>query len=226
MRACARLQRLGDGTINLNGSNVASGSHRALARKLAMLGQEATAPEDLLVEDVVVVGRTPHQTWLKRWTSRDEELVDWAINICGLENLRYREVGALSGGQRQRVWIAMALVQDTPVLLLAEPTTYLDIAAQTDLLDLIKRLNSEQGKTIVMVLHDINLAARYADQIVAMRDGNVIAQGPPKSVVTRPLLKEIFNVDADVLVHPEHGTPIMIPLRSVNTSESASVLLA
>ncbi len=214
MRACARLQRLGAGSIALDGANIARGTHRALARRLAMLGQEASAPEDLLVEDVVAAGRTPHQGWLKRWTTRDEELVDWALHTCGLDELRHREVGALSGGQRQRVWIAMALAQDTPVLLLDEPTTYLDIAAQTDLLDLVWRLNREQGKTIVMVIHDINLAARYADHIIAMRDGKVIAQGVPETVVTCPLMRRIFDIDADVLVHPEHGTPMMIPLRT------------
>ena len=224
MRACARLQRLGAGSIELDGDNIARGSHRALARRLAMLGQEAAAPEDLLVEDVVSAGRTPHQGWLKRWTERDEEMVDWAIRTCGLDELRHREVGSLSGGQRQRVWIAMALVQDTQVLLLDEPTTYLDIAAQTDLLDLVWKLNHEQGKTIVMVIHDINLAARYADHIVAMRDGKIIAQGTPETVITCPLMRRIFDVDADVLVHPEHGTPMMIPLRSV--TEASPLTLA
>ncbi len=211
MRACARLQQLGGGTIELGGDDITHGSHRALARRLAMLGQETTAPEDVLVEDIIMAGRTPHRGWLKRWTARDEELVDWAVRTCGLEELRHREVGALSGGQRQRVWIAMALVQDTSVLLLDEPTTYLDIAAQTELLDLVWKLNREQGKTIVMVIHDINLAARYADHIIAMRDGKVIAHGTPGTVVTCPLLRLIFDVDADVLVHPEHGAPLMIP---------------
>jgi iron complex transport system ATP-binding protein len=214
MRTCARLQPLGAGSISLDGESVASGSHRALARRLAMLGQEATAPDDMLVEDVVAAGRTPHQGWLKRWTARDEELVQWAIRTCGLEDIQHRPAGSLSGGQRQRAWIAMALVQDTPVLLLDEPTTYLDIAAQTDLLDLIWKLNREQGKTIVMVIHDINLAARYADHIIAMRDGKVVAQGTPATVVTCPLMRRIFDVDADVMVHPEHGTPMMVPLRS------------
>ncbi len=223
MRTCARLQELGAGSIHLDGESIATGSHRALARRLAMLGQEATAPEDMLVEDVVAAGRTPHQGWLKRWTARDEELVDWAIRTCGLEDIRHRAVGAISGGQRQRAWIAMALAQDTPVLLLDEPTTYLDIAAQTDLLDLVWKLNREQGKTIVMVLHDINLAARYADHIIAMREGKVVAQGTPATVVTCPLMRRIFDIDADVLVHPEHGTPMMIPLRPVTDASQLTL---
>ncbi len=226
MRSCARLQKLGAGTIHLDGKSIASGSHKALARRLALLNQEASAPEDVLVEDLVTAGRTPHQGLLRRWTREDEEMVDWAIRQCRLEELRYRTVGSLSGGQRQRAWIAMSLVQDTPVLLLDEPTTFLDIAAQVDLLDIIWKLNREQGKTVVMVIHDINLAARYADHIVAMREGRIVAQGTPETVMTCPLLHRIFDVDADVLLHPELGTPMMVPLRSVATVPPVAVQAA
>lgn len=215
MRTCARLQKLGAGTIHLDGKSVTHGSHRALAKRLALLNQEASAPDDVLVEDLIVAGRTPHQGLLQRWTTRDEELVDWAIRVCRLEEFRYRAVGSLSGGQQQRAWIARSLVQDTPVLLLDEPTTFLDIASQVELLDIIWKLNREQGKTVVMVIHDINLAARYADHIIAMRDGKVVAQGTPETVVTCPLMRRIFDVDADVLQDPVLGTPMMIPLRAV-----------
>ncbi|HYH13533.1 MAG TPA: ABC transporter ATP-binding protein [Thermomicrobiales bacterium] len=223
MRTCARLQKLNAGTIHLDGQSITAGSHKALARRLALLNQEATAPDDILVEDLVIAGRTPHQGFLRRWTAKDEEMVNWAIRECRLEELRYRTIGSLSGGQRQRAWIAMSLVQDTPVLLLDEPTTFLDIAAQVDLLDIIWKLNRDQGKTIVMVIHDINLAARYADHIVAMRDGRIVAQGTPETVMTCPLLQRIFDVDADILRHPELGIPMMVPLRTVATASAPAL---
>lgn len=214
MRTCARLQKAGAGTIRLDDADINSGSHRLLARKLALLNQEATAPDDILVEDLIIAGRTPHQRVLRRWTRDDEEIVDQAIRHCRLEELRYRPIGSLSGGQRQRAWIARSLVQDTNVLLLDEPTTFLDIAAQVELLDIIWKLNREQGKTIVMVIHDINLAARYADHIIAMRDGRIIAEGTPETVVTYPLLRSIFDVDAEIIRHPALDAPTMIPLRA------------
>jgi iron complex transport system ATP-binding protein len=226
MRTCARLQKLGAGTIHLDGASVLSGTHKALARRLALLNQEARAPEDVLVEDLVSAGRAPHQGLLRRWTREDEAMVDWALSTCGLDDLRFRPMGSLSGGQRQRAWIAMSLVQDTPVLMLDEPTTFLDIASQVDLLDIIWKLNREQGKTVVMVIHDINLAARYADNIIAMRDGKVIAQGTPGTVVTCPLMRLIFDVDADVFHHPESGTPLMIPLRTMAGEPLADDLIA
>jgi len=214
MRTCARLQRPGAGEIALDDVNIRSGSHRSLARRISLLNQEAVAPQDILVEDLVIAGRTPHQRLLRRWTREDEEIVNEAIRHCRLEELRYREVGSLSGGQRQRAWIARALVQDTPVLLLDEPTTFLDIAAQIELLDIIWKLNREQGKTVVMVIHDINLAARYADHIVAMRDGKIIAEGTPETVVTCPILRHVFEVDAEIVSAPSHDGPTVVPLRA------------
>ncbi|HYI24581.1 MAG TPA: ABC transporter ATP-binding protein [Thermomicrobiales bacterium] len=222
MRTCARLQKLGAGTIHLDGRSIASGTHKELARRLALLSQDPTVPGDVLVEDLVLAGRSPHQGFLRRWTAEDEAIVDWAIRTCGLVDLRFRPLGSLSGGQRQRAWIAMSLVQDTDVLLLDEPTTFLDIASQVDLLDIIWKLNREQGKTVVMVIHDINLAARYADHIIAMRDGKVIAQGTPTTVVTCPLMRLIFDIESDVLKHPELGTPLMIPLRASTGSIAGS----
>ena len=213
MRTCARLQRTITGSIELDGADIQRGSHRNLARRLAFLSQDAVAPEDLLVEDLIISGRTPHQGLLKRWTVEDESKVNEAITHCRLEDLRHRPLGSLSGGQLQRVWIARALVQDTPVLLLDEPTTFLDIAAQIELLDIIWNLNRDQGKTIVMVIHDINLAARYADHIVAMRDGKIIAEGTPETVVTCPILRHVFDVDAEIVRAPSQDGPTVVPLQ-------------
>ena len=213
MRTCARLQRTITGSIELDGADIQRGSHRNLARRLAFLSQDAVAPEDLLVEDLIISGRTPHQGLLKRWTVEDESKVNEAIAHCRLEDLRHRPLGSLSGGQLQRVWIARALVQDTPVLLLDEPTTFLDIAAQIELLDIIWNLNRDQGKTIVMVIHDINLAARYADHIVAMRDGKIIAEGTPETVVTCPILRHVFDVDAEIVRAPSQDGPTVVPLQ-------------
>jgi iron complex transport system ATP-binding protein len=214
MRTCARLQKPGSGKIALDDIDIQSGSHKSLAKRISLLNQEAVAPQDILVEDLVIAGRTPHQRMLRRWTKEDEAIVNEAIKHCRLEELRYREVGSLSGGQRQRAWIARALVQDTPVLLLDEPTTFLDIAAQIELLDIIWKLNREQGKTVVMVIHDINLAARYADHIVAMRGGRIIAEGTPETVVTCPILRHVFEVDAEIVAAASQNGPTVVPLRA------------
>ena len=214
MRTCARLQRPSNGTIELDDVNIRSGSHRELAKRMSLLNQEAVAPQDILVEDLIIAGRTPHQRLFRRWTKEDETIVNEAIKHCRLEELRYRTVGSLSGGQRQRAWIARALVQDTPVLLLDEPTTFLDMAAQIELLDIIWKLNREQGKTVVMVIHDINLAARYADHIVAMRDGKILAEGTPETVVTCPILRHVFDVDAEIVLSSNGSNPTVVPLRA------------
>ncbi|HWV35424.1 MAG TPA: ABC transporter ATP-binding protein [Thermomicrobiales bacterium] len=213
MRTCARLQKLGAGQICLDGQDINSGSHRALARRLALLSQGSIVPEDLTVEDLVAAGRQPHRTILRRWTAEDERMIEWALERCNLTELRERQVGTLSGGQRQRAWFAMSLVQDTPVLILDEPTTFLDVSAQIDLLDIVWRLNRMHGKTIVMVLHDLNLAARYADHIIAMKDGEIIATGDPADVITGDLARNVFGIDAHVMLDPLTGTPLLVPDR-------------
>ena len=213
VRTCARLQKLGAGRISLADSNVMRGSHRALARRVALLTQGAIAPDKMTVEDLVAAGRQPHQTLLKRWTTRDEEMVEWALERCRLSDLRYLPVNALSGGQRQRAWFAMSLVQDTPALILDEPTSFLDISFQIELLDIVWELNREQGKTIVMVLHDLNLAARYADHIIAMKDGDIIASGAPTDVITGELVRNVFGIGARVMTDPLTGSPLMVPDR-------------
>jgi iron complex transport system ATP-binding protein len=213
VRTCARLQKLGAGRVSLGGRDVMRGSHRALARRLALLSQGAIAPEKITVEDLVSAGRQPHQTILKRWTAKDEEMIEWALERCRLSDLRYMPVSALSGGQRQRAWFAMSLVQDTPALILDEPTTFLDISFQIELLDIVWQLNREQGKTVVMVLHDLNLAARYADHIIAMKDGEIISAGDPADVITGDIVRHVFGIDARVMTDPLTGSPLMVPDR-------------
>ncbi|MDQ3412565.1 MAG: ABC transporter ATP-binding protein [Chloroflexota bacterium] len=215
LRTCGRLLDPMSGEVTLGDDPIHRGSHRALARKLALLAQGAIAPPGFVVEDLIALGRLPHQHFLHRWRKEDETTVVAAIGRTNLANLRFRDLETLSGGQRQRAWIALALAQDTPVLLLDEPTTFLDLAAQIALLDLARGLNRREGRGIVMILHDLNLAARYADQIVMMKAGEIVAVGPPAEVITRDALRQVFEVEADILTDPRTGTPVVVPLRVI-----------
>lgn len=215
LRSIGRLLRPQGGAVLLDGKAVHRGSRRKFARGVVTLTQGPVPPAGFLVEDLVAAGRFPHQSLLRQWTAADEEAIAAAISRCGLEDLRYREVDTLSGGQRQRAWIALALAQETPVLLLDEPTTFLDLAHQVELLDLVCDLNREQGRTVVLVLHDLNMAARYADLLVAMKDGRIVASGPPAAVLTKALVREVFEVEARIMPDPRTGTPLVLPLGSV-----------
>ena len=183
LRTCCRLLQPSSGTIQLNGENVRSGSHKDLAKRLSLLLQGVNTPAGFLVEDLVSAGRLPHQSLLRQWRQEDENAVEAAMQQCDLCELRDRPLETLSGGQQRRCWFGMALAQDTPVLILDEPTTFLDPAAQIALLDIVRRLNHQLGRTVVMVLHDLNLAARYADYLVVLQDGQVAAQGTPREVI-------------------------------------------
>ena len=202
--------------MRLNGQDVRRGRHRDLSRRLALLSQGPTAPAGFLVEDLVASGRVPHQGLLRQWRAEDEAVVEDSLAHCNLADLRFREVESLSGGQRQRAWFGMALAQDTPVLLLDEPTTFLDLAAQIELLDLIRALNRERGRSIVMMLHDLTLAARYSDHLIAMKDGDVVAAGPPAEVITAVLLREVFGIEATIVADPLTDAPIVLPDRAVS----------
>ncbi len=217
LRTCARLLRPSSGRVELGGKDVRHGSHRNFARRVARLAQGEMPPEGYLVEDIVAAGRMPHQGLLRQWSEEDEEAVESALRRCNLLEFRYREIATLSGGQRQRVWVAMALAQDTPTMLLDEPTTYLDLSAQVELLDLIRTLNEQEHRTIVMVLHDLNLAARYADHLIVMRDGRILATGAPMDVLTHEILGAAFEIDAQVSVDPATGAPLIVPYRSRNS---------
>ena len=209
LRSPARVLRPESGTILFDGRELADYGSRELARRMGLLPQDAIVPEGMRVADLVSRGRHPHHTPLQRWTVADDEATREALLATGTEDLADRFVDQLSGGQRQRAWIALLLAQQTPVLLLDEPTTFLDIAHQYELLDLLRRLNA-QGKTIVAVLHDLNQAARYADHLVLMKDGRVVATGSPESLITADRVGEVFGIDAVVHPDPMTRTPMVL----------------
>jgi iron complex transport system ATP-binding protein len=211
LRSIARLLKPKSGAIMLDGTAIANQSTKEVAKKMAILPQSSTAPEGLTVLQLVKQGRYPYQTWLKQWTKEDEEKVNSALKATGIEQFKDRTVDSLSGGQRQRAWIAMTLAQDTDVLLLDEPTTYLDMTHQIDILDLLFELNEKENRTIVMVLHDLNLACRYAHNIVAIKDRTIYAQGKPEHVINCNLVKNVFDMECEVTIDPLFGTPLCIP---------------
>nr|WP_189182157.1 ABC transporter ATP-binding protein [Microbispora rosea] len=211
LRALARTLRPAAGTVLLDGHDITSLPARKVAKTLGLLPQTSVAPDGITVAELVGRGRYPHQRLLRQWSADDERVVRESMEATGVADLAGRLVDELSGGQRQRVWIAMALAQETPLLLLDEPTTYLDIAHQIEVLDLCARLHEERGRTLVAVLHDLNQAARYATHLIAMRDGRVVAAGPPGEVMTADLVEEVFRLPCRVIDDPETGTPLVVP---------------
>lgn len=200
------------GSVLLDGEEIRSLPTREVAQRLGVLPQQPISPDGIAVIDLVARGRHPHQRWFRQWSREDEEAVDRALVATKTMELADRSVDELSGGQRQRVWIAMALAQDTDLLLLDEPTTFLDLTHQIDVLDLLSDLHREQHRTIVCVLHDLNLACRYAHHLVAMRDGSIIAEGPPAEIVTQELVQQVFDLDARIITDPVSGTPLVVPI--------------
>ncbi|MCT1398375.1 ABC transporter ATP-binding protein [Paenibacillus sp. p3-SID867] len=211
LRSMARLLKPQRGSVVLNGADIASLSTKDVARKLAILPQGPTAPEGLTVMQLVKQGRYPYQSWLRQWSREDEEAVTAALASTGLTELADRTVDSLSGGQRQRAWIAMTLAQETPLILLDEPTTYLDLTHQIEVLDLLYELNVQEQRTIIMVLHDINLACRYADHIVAIRDGSIKAKGAPGEIINSELMQTVFQLPCEIIPDPLYGTPMCVP---------------
>ncbi|MBE3638566.1 ABC transporter ATP-binding protein [Mangrovicoccus algicola] len=210
LRALARLLPPAEGQVVLDGKAIGTLPARDVARRLGLLPQSPVAPDGITVADLVARGRYPHQSFLRQWSPADAQAVAAALEATGLRDLAERPVGELSGGQRQRAWIAMALAQDTPILLLDEPTTYLDIAHQIEVLGLLADLN-EAGRTVLAVLHDLNQACRYATHLVAMRDGAILAEGPPSEIVDSALVDRAFGLQARVMPDPETGTPMIVP---------------
>ncbi len=211
LRSLARLQKPTAGQVLLDGNSILSQASRAVAQRLAILPQSPSAPEGMTVHDLVTRGRTPHQSALRQWSQTDASAVEQALALTGMAPYAKRPLDALSGGQRQRAWIAMALAQDTQILLLDEPTTYLDLPHQIELLSLIQSLNQKTGQTVAMVLHDINLAARFADHMIALRAGDIFARGRPCEVVTRSNMAAVFGLECQIIADPLHGTPHVIP---------------
>ncbi|CDG17671.1 ABC transporter ATP-binding protein [Xenorhabdus doucetiae] len=211
LKSFARLLKPERGTVILNGADIQARPTGEVARELAILPQMPAAPEGITVRQLVSLGRYPWQSWMQQWSKQDEERVQHALVQTGMVSLAERPVDALSGGQRQRAWIAMTLAQDTPVVLLDEPTTFLDLAHQIEVLDLLRALNRQEHKTIVMVLHDLNLACRYADHLVAVHDRTVFAQGAPETILTQELVKTVFDLNCRIIEDPFFATPLCIP---------------
>jgi iron complex transport system ATP-binding protein len=210
LRALARMLHPQDGAVYLDGELIRSLPSKQVARRLGLLPQSSIAPDGITVSDLVARGRHPHQKLLRQWSRDDERAVTAALDATNTTDLAGRFVDELSGGQRQRVWLAMALAQETQILLLDEPTTFLDIAHQVEVLDLCADLH-EQGRTLVMVLHDLNQACRYATRVVAMREGVLVAEGKPEEIITAELVERVFNLECRVIPDPETGTPLVVP---------------
>jgi len=225
-RALARLLRPRHGTVVIDGAAIGSMTTKQVARKLAILPQQPVTPESITVEDLVWYGRHPHRKPLVASGAADREAVEWAIRATQLEGLRSHPVDALSGGQRQRAWIALALAQDTSILLLDEPTTFLDLSHQLEVLELCAELNRDQGKTVVMVLHDVNLAAEYCDHLFVIKNGQVFTQGSPEEVLTCELIRAVYDVDTQVIPHPVSGRPLCIPSAKRPTAARPAVVTA
>ncbi len=221
LKSMARLLSPVAGHVLLDGKSIHRMPTRQVARVLGLLPQSPIAPDGIAVSDLVSRGRHPHQGPLARWTSADDAAIAGALEATGTAHLADRSVDELSGGQRQRVWIAMALAQQTDLLLLDEPTTFLDISHQIDVLDLLTDLNRDRGTTIVMVLHDLNLAARYADHLVAMVDGRILAAGEPASVLTTDVVRAVFGLESRIMPDPLTGRPLVIPLGRHHTITDA-----
>ncbi|WP_153731034.1 ABC transporter ATP-binding protein [Sporosarcina obsidiansis] len=210
LKAVTRLIPHQSGKVILDGGNIAKQNTKKLAQKMAILPQTQEAASGLTVGELVSYGRFPYQNAMGRLTARDLEVIDWSMEVTNTSEFKYRQVDALSGGQRQRVWIAMALAQETDIIFLDEPTTYLDMAHQLEVLELLQKLNKEQQRTIVMVLHDLNQAARFADFIIAMKNGEIVRAGECVDVIQSDILRQVFRIDAEIGIDPRTGKPLCI----------------
>jgi iron complex transport system ATP-binding protein len=212
LRALARLLKPKAGVVLLDGESIHRLSTKVVATRLGILPQSPIAPEGIIVADLIARGRYPHQKWFRQWTGADEAVITDAMRATGTMGIATRPVDELSGGQRQRVWIAMALAQGTDLMLLDEPTTFLDLAHQVEVLDLLVDLNLRDQRTVILVLHDLNHAARYSHHLIAMRDGRLVAQGTPAEIITEQLVHEVFGLRCQVMTDPVAGTPMVVPI--------------
>lgn len=212
LKGIGRILKPRQGAVYLDGKAIHQQKSVTVAQSLGILPQNPTAPEGLTVKDLVIQGRYPHQKWWQQWTLEDEAQVNKALAMTGIQEFSHRELDTLSGGQRQRAWIAMTLAQNTEILLLDEPTTFLDLAHQIEVLDLLKELNHKLERTIIIVLHELNQAARYADYLVAMKEGYIYAKGKPEEVMTSEIIKEVFGLESHIISNPITNTPLCIPI--------------
>jgi iron complex transport system ATP-binding protein len=210
LKAITRIISHHSGAVVLDGKEISKEPTKLLAKKMAILPQTPESASGLTVGELVSYGRYPHQNGFGRLTKKDYEVIDWALEVTGTKDFKFRPVDALSGGQRQRVWIAMALAQETDMIFLDEPTTYLDMAHQLEILELLQKLNAEQERTIVMVLHDLNQAARFADYIIALKDGAIVKAGTCEEVIRHDVLRHVFHIDAEIGRDPRTNKPICI----------------
>ncbi|WP_434305799.1 ABC transporter ATP-binding protein [Clostridium botulinum] len=223
LKAVGRILKPKKGVVHLSGQDISKLSTKEIAKKMAILPQNPTAPSGLTVSELVAYGRFPHQKGFGNITGEDKKIVKWALAATKLSEFERREVDTLSGGQRQRVWIAMALAQQTDLILLDEPTTYLDLAHQLEVLKLLYELNRNQKCTIVMVLHDLNLAARFSDYIIAIQKGDIIKYGPPEEVMTPEVLRKTFNINADIVIEPKSNRPVCITYDIIDENEGVQL---
>lgn len=210
LKAVGRIIKSDSGSVLINDIDIKSMKNKDIAKQMAILPQTPTAPGTLTCKELVAYGRFPYQKSMSRLSPEDKDIISWALTATNMKAFEDREIASLSGGQRQRIWIAMALAQQTGIILLDEPTTYLDLAHQLEVLELLKKLNSEQKTTIVMVLHDLNLASRYSDYLIAMKDGQIEKYGEPNDVLTHQILLDCFDIDADIMISPKYNKAMCI----------------
>ncbi|WP_166237759.1 ABC transporter ATP-binding protein [Paenibacillus turpanensis] len=222
LKTLARILKPAGGNVFLDGKCIHKQSTKEVAKQLAILPQNPTAPDGLTVSELIGYGRFPHQKGFGSLSKEDKDVIQWAIEVTGMTDFCDRPVDQLSGGQRQRAWIAMALAQQTDILFLDEPTTYLDMAHQLEVLKLLEKLNAEEGRTIIMVVHDLNHATRFAQHMVAIKSGRVISEGEPAEVVTEDVLREVFGIEADIIPDPRTGVPLCLPYELTGQEQAAA----
>ncbi|AQY50752.1 iron ABC transporter ATP-binding protein [Listeria weihenstephanensis FSL R9-0317] len=223
LKTMSRLMKPSKGNVFLDGKAIHRQSTKEIAKQLAILPQNPSAPEGLTVTELVSYGRSPHQSGLKSMSVKDRDMIAWAIRVTSLGDFADRSIDSLSGGQRQRAWIAMALAQETDILFLDEPTTFLDMTHQLEVLMLLKQLNLTENRTIVMVVHDLNHASRFADHMIAIRSGQVISEGSPVHVMTEKTLEDVFGIKADIMLDPRTGVPLCLPYETCQACEIRQV---
>lgn len=223
LKAMARMMKPNGGTVFLDGKSIHSQPTKDVAKQLAILPQNPVAPDGLTVSELISYGRFPHQKGFGSLTKQDKEIIQWSIQVTGMEAFSDRPVDQLSGGQQQRAWIAMALAQGTNMLFLDEPTTYLDMAHQLEVLKLLQQLNSEQQRTIVMVVHDLNHATRFAQHMVAIKQGSIVSEGAPEEVMTQEVLREVFGIEADIIPDPRTGVPLCLPFELAPSEAGSNI---